>query len=116
MIFCARMVLPQALSCRPVLGKDADVAREIGRGRLLLERLERGPMHHQRDGDLVRPADALVVVADIAQHEGDLVEIGQMIDDLRFVGRGLRFARRRGGGDQPAGAGDESRSEYCVDA
>ena len=56
----------------------------------------------RRNLDLVRPAHAGNVIADIAEHEGDLLEIGQVIDDLelaRWIGFGCRLCARGGEGD-----------------
>ena len=65
----------------------------VGRGARRVKRFECRPVHDQRDRHFVRAAHAVVVVADVAQHEIDLVEIGQVIGDLGLIRRGGFGAR-----------------------
>src|SRR5579885_1785822 len=99
------------------LGEFADMAGKIGRGLRGLERLERGAVHHQSNRHFVRPAGAVVVVADIAEHEGDLVEVGEVVDDLGLVGRriglGLGATRAARGGDEAGGAGQHGGEQVA---
>src|SRR3984885_9256171 len=86
-----------------------------------MECLQRRSMHHERDRDFVRSAHALVVIIDIAEHEIDFVQVGEMIDDLgrrRRVGLGAgREQRSRRDGErelqQIASAHDDSRYFLC---
>src|SRR5580700_11619447 len=86
-----------------------------------MERLERRAVHHERDRDFVRAAHSLVVIVDIAEHEIDFVEIGEMIDDLGRSGRigfgAGREQRSRREGErelkQIASAHDVSRYFLC---
>ncbi len=43
------------------------------------------PLHDKRDGDLVGAAGAAEMIADVAEHEVDLFEIDEVIDDLKGV-------------------------------
>ena len=73
-------------------GELPDVPREVRAGAGRVKRLQRGSMHNQGDGDMIRPADAVEMVLDVAHHKADLVEVAEMIDYLQ-----LRCSRRFGG-------------------
>ena len=97
---------------QPRLGKFAEAARDVGIRRRGVKCLERGTVHDQLDRHLVRPAHALEMISDIAQHEGDLVEIAEVVDDLRLVGIGRGRARAlRGGRHQRARCGEGAHDD-----
>ena len=54
-------------------------------------------MHDECNCHLVWPTHAVEVIADITEHEIDLIEIGKMIDDFRPVRCGGIGRLRRGG-------------------
>jgi hypothetical protein len=84
-MFCDFIVLPQAASSRAVFGKLTDAPGQVGIRGGRVKGPQRRAVHHQRDGDVAGTADAVEMVLDVAEHEADLVEIAQMIDDLQFA-------------------------------
>src|SRR5262245_18401931 len=92
----------------------AEAAHDLGVRRDRVERLERRTVYDQRDGHLVGTSGTLEMVADIAEHETDLVEVGEVIDDLRFLGVGGFGAHRaRGGCKQRARRGERPREQVA---
>src|SRR5882724_1037624 len=84
------------------LCKHADAVGDIPIGRFSMECPQSGAVHHEREGDVVRAADAIGVILHIAEDEVNLVDIGQVIDDLelaRRIGFGCRFRARGGEGE-----------------
>src|SRR5262245_16964623 len=54
------------------------------------------------------------MVADIAEHEADLVEVGEVIDDFRFLGIGGFGAQRACGGCEQRAGGGECRFQQAA--
>ena len=61
---------------------------------------QRLAMNDQRDSDVIRSADAVEMVLDVAEHKADLVEVGEVIDDFQLA------SRRGVGGGTGAGCGE----------
>jgi hypothetical protein len=80
---------------------------QIGIGLRRTKRPQRGAMDHKRDRDIVGAADAIEMVLDVADHERDLVEVDQVIDDLLPAGgRALRGRVGTGSGERDTEGGD----------
>ena len=75
-----------------------EVLRRRRAGAGSVEGLQRRAVDHESDRDVLGSAHAVKVIADIAQHEADFVEVGKMIDDLGCVrlGRPRRLGECRG--------------------
>ena len=66
-----------------------------------MKRLQRRTMGDKDDLDILRPADALDVVADVAEREVDLFNLRDVVDDFQFFGcecTGGRKERNGGSG------------------
>src|SRR4051794_6778524 len=74
-----------------------------------MERPQRLAMNHQRDGDIVRAADAVEMVLDVADDEAGLVVVAEVIDHLELFGCQGRLGRRAGAGGREGGAKNGGR-------
>src|SRR5215469_6013317 len=93
----ARMVLPQACICRPDFDSSSvrfDTSPAVS---VLRKAFNAGPCTTSGNCHLVWPTHAVEVIADITEHEIDLIEIGKMIDDFGPVCCGGTGRLRRGG-------------------
>jgi len=103
----------------PGFGELADPGADVGERLEGVKCLQRRAVHHERDCDVIRPADAVEVILDVAEHEGGLVEVAQVVDDLQPVGgAGARAACARVAAKNAPIAASAARSMFrrCMSA
>src|SRR5262249_24113199 len=71
-----------------------DASREVRPGGRRMECLERWAVYDERDRHLVRAADPIEMILNVAHHELDLVEVTEMVSDLGAARLGGLRARR----------------------